>query len=174
MPPSVVTIPPYAAGTYIFSTAPYVVPPPAPVPVVNPNYPSPVPAHDNVIRHWANMTQDNPVPVVIACPYPDLTAPPPNNSTLDVFGGANGAGAYSWETWMADIEATFAKFRGVPTAAVWATTTRVYTNTASPPVNSLGVPYNSATLYGIYDPPPPEFCRRHHRLRSRSAGSVVS
>ena len=136
------TVPAY---TYIYSTAPYFVPAPFPVPVVNPNNPSTNPAHSNVLRHWASMSQDNPIQVVIACPLPDsnLVALPPNSNS-SIF--PPGTAAYSWNTWMQDITTTFNRFANVNTANVWVNTSNAY-------ANSTYTAYNSVNSYAVYDPP---------------------
>lgn len=148
VPPGQATVsPPIPPGNYAFTTPPYLIPAVPAVPLPNPNYPSPVQGHSNVMRHWT-VTQDSPINIVISCPVNNPGGGAPN-STLDIFAGGLGAvGQYTWETWLGDMETTIAKFAGVVTASLFVTTTRVYANTPLPN-------YNSVAAYGAYDPPLP-------------------
>ena len=149
-------LPPAGVG-YTLSTAPYTTPNPALLPA-NPNNPSPVPNHSNVMRHWSGMSEDIPVQVIISCPFNSPGSPVPTSATTDIFAGTALATVppappfYSWETWKDDIQTTFAKFTSVSSAEVWVTTSVVYANTpilATP--TSPG--YSSLTAYGVYDNP---------------------
>lgn len=134
--------------SYTYSTSPYEAEAAA---LPNPDNPSPVPHHSNITRHWANMTPDNPVQVIIACNttaglaamtniFPGPFATPGGPLTL----------IYTWQYWVSHIQATFGKFTNCPTAAVWVNTSAYYTDTVVP---SGG--YSASAAYTAYDLPAP-------------------
>jgi hypothetical protein len=137
-------------GGYNFSSAPYLV---GTLPLSvqpNPNYPSPNPNHPNVMRHWANMSQDNPVQVYIVVPATSTAA-----TTADIFTGnlsATSAGTptvatpYTYASWVSDITATFAKYSAIPTADIHVNVTPVYAPSTSP--------FDPVAAMAVYDPLP--------------------
>ena len=135
---------------YNFTTPPYNVPSLASTVSVNPNNPSPVPNHSNVMRHWAGMSEDNPVQVYISCPLTmaAAAAAPASN----IFSGTPPALGitYTWQTWINDVRTTFLKYANVTTAEVWITMQDVYADTSIPG-------YSSAAAYAVYDPLPAPF-----------------
>ncbi len=131
-------------GGYMYTTPPYLLSGPAATKPPNPDNPSANPYHSNIMRHWANTRQVNPVHVIIVCNATSSSA-----GASDIFnGGLPGGLAYYWANFVADIQNTFAAFTGCPTADVWVNTTPVYTDTVLSG-------YSAAAAYAVYDPPPP-------------------
>ncbi len=155
-PPNLAITLPGAAGTaasYNFTTPPYMLNGDPATKPANPNNPSPVPYHSNVMRHWSGMRPGNPVQVVISCPFNNPATPAPNGTSAadNIFPGGSVPTVYTWQTWISHIQTTFNKFANVATADVWVTTAVVYADT---PVLGTTTPgYSSATAYAVYDPP---------------------
>lgn len=127
-------------GMYAFTTPPYFLQAPSAMRPPNPDNPSAIPWHSNIMRHWANMTPDNPVQVIIACNVAS------NAAGASIFPAATGV-TYSWQTWVNDIIATFARFTGCRHADISVNTTAAFTNTSNPGG------YSVTAAYAAYDPP---------------------
>ena len=143
------TVIPAPPGMYVYATPPYLLSGPATSKPPNPDNPSANPYHSNIVRHWANMTPDNPVQVIIACRVASGAA-----GGTDIFAAnplppapAGVAVTYTRQQFSNHIQATIAAFTGCNTAAVWVNTTAAFTDTSP-----FG--YSVSAAYTAYDPAP--------------------
>ncbi len=138
-------------GTYVYTTPPYLLSGPATMKPPNPDNPSANPHHPNILRHWGNMSQDNPVRVIIACNVASGSAGTDIFTVNPLPGGAT----YTWASFVSHIQNTFAAFTSCNTADVWVNTTAAFTDTSP-----WG--YSASAAYAAYDPPlpSPPFTRR--------------